>query len=62
LRRSSGERGWGRGKYQEKIQREREKDKPNEGLIAHWEEEIRAFQEAIRRAKKRLGGEEERQR
>jgi len=48
--------------HQEKIQREREKDKPDEGLIAHWEEEIRAFQEAIRRAKKRLGGEGERQR
>jgi hypothetical protein len=42
--------------HQEKIRREREKDKPDEGLIAHWEE-IRAFQEAIRRAKKRLGGE-----
>jgi len=43
--------------HQEKIQREKEKDKPDEGLIAYWEREIRSFQEAIRRAKKRLGGE-----
>jgi len=41
--------------HQKKIQRERGKDKPDERLIAHWEKEIRAFQEAIRRAKKRLG-------
>ena len=43
--------------HQEKIQREKEKDKPDEGLIAYWEREIRSFQKAIRRAKKRLGGE-----
>jgi len=43
--------------HQEKIRKEREKDKPDEGLIACWEREIMAFQEAIRRAKKRLGGE-----
>jgi peptidoglycan hydrolase CwlO-like protein len=43
--------------HQEKIRREREKGNPDEGLIAHWEKEIRAFKEGIRRAKRRLGGE-----
>jgi len=43
--------------HQEKIRRERERDNPDEGLIAHWEREIRAFEEGIRRAKRRLGGE-----
>ena len=42
--------------HQEKIGREREKDKPDEGLITHWEREIKVFQEGIRRAKRRLGG------
>ena len=40
----------------EKIRNEREKDKPDEGLITHWEREIRAFQEGIRKAKRKLGG------
>jgi len=43
--------------HQEKIRRERQRDEPDEGMIAHWEREIRAFQEGIRRAMRRLGGE-----
>jgi hypothetical protein len=28
---------------------------PDEGLIKHWEKEIRAFEKAIQQARKRLG-------
>lgn len=42
--------------HEEKIKVERGKDEPDEGLIAHWEKEIRGFQDGITKAKKRLGG------
>ncbi|MFK0731882.1 MAG: hypothetical protein HEQ35_07940 [Gloeotrichia echinulata IR180] len=41
--------------HQEKIILELEKDFPDEGLIKHWEKEIRAFEKAIDQALKRLG-------
>lgn len=41
--------------HQEKIRLESEKDFPDEGLIKHWEKEIRAFEKAIQQARKRLG-------
>jgi hypothetical protein len=41
--------------HQEKIRLELEKDFPDEGLINHWEKEIRAFEKAIQQARKRLG-------
>jgi peptidoglycan hydrolase CwlO-like protein len=41
--------------HQEKIRLEYEKDLPNQGLIKHWEAEIRAFEKAIKQAQKRLG-------
>jgi hypothetical protein len=39
----------------EKINQEKQKATPDEGLIRHWEREIKAFQKGIRRAQKRLG-------
>ena len=41
--------------HQTKIQLEFEKDFPDEGLIRHWESEIRAFDKGIQQAFKRLG-------
>jgi hypothetical protein len=41
--------------HQEKIRLECEKDFPNEGLIKHWEAEIRAFEKGMQQALKRLG-------
>jgi hypothetical protein len=41
--------------HQEKIERERRKATPDEGLIYHWEREIKAFQDGIYRAQKRIG-------
>ncbi|AFY30723.1 hypothetical protein Cal7507_0222 [Calothrix sp. PCC 7507] len=41
--------------HQEKIRLESVKDFPDEGLIWHWEKEIRAFEKAIQQARKRLG-------
>ena len=41
--------------HQEKIRLEYEKDFPNQGLITHWETEIRAFEKGIQQALKRLG-------
>ncbi|WP_346290761.1 hypothetical protein [Sphaerothrix gracilis] len=41
--------------HQEKIRLELEKDSPDQGLINHWEKEIRAFEKGIQQAKKRLG-------
>ena len=41
--------------HQEKIRLELEKDLPDEGLISHWETEIRAFEKGIQQARKRLG-------
>ena len=39
----------------EKIRLEEQKERPDSGLIRHWEKEIRAFEKGIRQAKKRLG-------
>ena len=41
--------------HQEKIRLEYEKDFPDEGLIRHWETEIRAFEKGIQQSLKRLG-------
>lgn len=41
--------------HQEKTRLELEKDLPDEGLIRHWETEIRAFEKGIQQARKRLG-------
>ncbi len=41
--------------HEEKIRLESEKNFPDEGLIKHWEKEIRAFEKAIQQACKRLG-------
>lgn len=41
--------------HQDKIRLEFEKDFTDEGLIKHWETEIRAFKKAIQQARKRLG-------
>ncbi len=41
--------------HQEKIRLELEKSFPDEGLIKHWQKEIRAFEKAIQQAHKRLG-------
>lgn len=41
--------------HEEKIRLELEKDFQDEGLIHHWEKEIRAFEKAIQQARKRLG-------
>lgn len=42
-------------KHQIKINLEKQKDYVDEGLIKHWEKEIRAFQRGIEQAEKRLG-------
>lgn len=42
-------------KHQEKIKLELEKNFPDEGLIKHWEKEIRTFEENIQKKLKRLG-------
>lgn len=41
--------------HQVKISRELEKDYPDQGLIRHWQTEIRAFEKGIDKAIKRLG-------
>jgi peptidoglycan hydrolase CwlO-like protein len=41
--------------HQAKIQSEQARDYPDEGLIHHWEKEIRAFEKGIQQALKRLG-------
>lgn len=41
--------------HQEKIRLEYQKDFPDEGLIRHWETEIRAFEKGIQQSLKRLG-------
>jgi hypothetical protein len=40
--------------HREKIERARQQETPDEGLIRHWEREIEAFQDGIRRAQQRL--------
>ena len=39
----------------EKIAKEKQKAMPDEGLIRHWQREIKAFQDGIQRARKRMG-------
>ena len=41
--------------HQEKIKLELERELPDQGLIHHWQKEIRAFEKGIKRALKRLG-------
>jgi len=41
--------------HETKIQRELEKDVPDQGLIKHWQKEIAAFEKGIQQAQKRLG-------
>jgi hypothetical protein len=41
--------------HQEKIRLEYEREHPDQGLIWHWEKEIRAFEQGIQQAHKRLG-------
>lgn len=41
--------------HQEKIRLEYAKTLPDEGLIRHWETEIRAFEKGTQQALKRLG-------
>ncbi|MDP5017007.1 MAG: hypothetical protein NWQ43_06855 [Dolichospermum sp.] len=41
--------------HNEKIRLELEKDFPDPGLINHWEKEIKAFEQGIKQALKRLG-------
>jgi hypothetical protein len=42
--------------HQSKINREGLKGAPDEALIRHWQREIRAFENGIERAQKRLRG------
>ncbi|WP_040695269.1 hypothetical protein [Nodosilinea nodulosa] len=39
----------------EKIGVELHREMPDPGLVRHWEKEIRAFENGIRQARKRLG-------
>ncbi|MGB0562835.1 MAG: hypothetical protein ACPGVO_13680 [Spirulinaceae cyanobacterium] len=41
--------------HQRKITLESQQDFPDQGLINHWQKEIRAFEKGIQQAKKRLG-------
>ncbi|MBO1048891.1 MAG: hypothetical protein HEQ10_14650 [Dolichospermum sp. DEX182a] len=41
--------------HKEKIRLELEKEFPDTGLINHWEKEIKAFEQGIKQALKRLG-------
>ncbi|NCJ08653.1 hypothetical protein GS597_19505 [Synechococcales cyanobacterium C] len=41
--------------HKEKISLEQRKERPDSGLIQHWEKEIKAFEKGIQQARKRLG-------
>lgn len=41
--------------HENKIQLELTKENPDRGLINHWQVEIKAFENGIKRALKRLG-------
>ena len=41
--------------HEQKITLERRKTQPDEGLMGHWETEIRPFRKGIEKANKRLG-------
>ncbi|MBE9143231.1 hypothetical protein [Planktothrix mougeotii] len=40
--------------HEDKINKELEKDYPDQGLIKHWQTEIRAFEKGVQQALKRL--------
>ena len=40
--------------HEEKIVQEKQNPDPDEGLIQHWQKEIKAFKKSIERAEKRL--------
>jgi hypothetical protein len=42
--------------HREKIEQERSKPDPNDGLIHYWEREIEAFQKGINRVRRRQKG------
>lgn len=42
--------------HEDKIKAEKSRSQPDEGLIAHWEREVRSFRNAILRARKKLEG------
>lgn len=41
--------------HQDKIKLELKRESPDKGLINHWQIEIKAFENGIKRALKRLG-------
>jgi predicted ATP-binding protein involved in virulence len=41
--------------HKEKIRLELDKEFPDSGLINHWEKEVKAFEQGIKQALKRLG-------
>lgn len=41
--------------HEEKIRLELNKEFPDQGLINHWQKEIKAFEKGIQQALKRLG-------
>jgi len=43
--------------HEEKIAAEKLRADPDQGLISHWETEIKAFRKSLKKAKERLGGE-----
>jgi len=42
--------------HKEKIEAEKQKSFPNEGLIAHWEKEIMSFKKQIEKSLTKLEG------
>jgi hypothetical protein len=44
-----------KNKHEEKISTEQRKTSPDQALIRYWQRELRAFDEAILRAERRLG-------
>jgi hypothetical protein len=40
--------------HEDKINKELQKDYPDQGLIKHWQTEIRAFEKGVKQALKRL--------
>ncbi|BBD53647.1 MULTISPECIES: hypothetical protein [Planktothrix] len=40
--------------HEDKINKELQKDYPDQGLIKHWQTEIRAFEKGVQQALKRL--------
>ena len=44
--------------HHRKIELERKKHTPDEGLIHHWEKEIKAFEGGVRKAQRQLRGQQ----